>query len=59
MELRHHFSIAAAIGLILFLFKFLKRRPKFNLNGKIVLITGASSGLGEGLSNARHSFLNW
>ena len=40
----------AAVSLALLLIKVMKRKKWLDLHGKVVVITGASSGLGEGQS---------
>ena len=40
----------ASLSLALLLVKLLKKKKLFELQGKVVIITGASSGLGEGMT---------
>ena len=39
---------AVALALVYYMLSYLKKSKRLDVRGKVVLITGASSGLGEG-----------
>lgn len=46
------YAIASTAGLMYIIYWLLSNRKKINASGKVVLITGANSGLGKGINNS-------